>query len=326
MRLLGVEIDRFRTRRAIVLMLVAASLLTAFIAGTTLWNTRPISDADRAAAEQTAAQEAQQPWVQEELARCVERPRQYGGPQMTAEQCEAMILPSAENYLWRQTLSLGEEQRGSGVALAMFLAAIMVVAGTTFAGADWASGSMSNQLLFEPRRTRVWLAKAGALVLAATVTSAVLLAVFWTSLYLVAQSRGIDTGATVQESIRWMSARAALLAGVGALGGYALTMLLRHTVGALGLLFAYVAAGEAIVASLPVEGIGRWSLANNLMGWLSDGYEYWDSSLPCGAGGGGYDCQQTAVLSLSESVGYLGPLLMLVLVVSAYSFRRRDIP
>jgi hypothetical protein len=210
------------------------------------------------------------------------------------------------------------------VALAMFLAAIMVVAGTTFAGADWASGSMSNQLLFEPRRSRVWLAKAGALFLAATAAAAVLLAVFWTVLYLVAQSRGIDTGATVQESIRWMSARAALLAGLGALFGYALTMLLRHTVGALGLLFAYVAAGEAIVASLPVEGIGRWSLANNLMGWLHDGFEYWDGSLPCS--GGGYDCEQTAVLSLSESVGYLGPLLLLVMVVSAYSFRRRDIP
>jgi len=324
MRLLGVEMTRFRSRRAIVLMLVGASLLTVFIAGTTVWNTRPISEADRTAAEQMAAREAQQPWVQEELALCIERPRRYGGPEMTPEDCEAMIVPSAENYLWRATLDLGEEQRGSGVALAMFLAAIMVVAGTTFAGADWASGSMSNQLLFEPRRTRVWLAKAGALFAAATVAAAVLLTVFWVALYLVAESRGIATGATVQESIRWMSARAALLTGVGALGGYALTMLLRHTVGALGLLFAYVAAGEAIVASLPVEGIGRWSLANNLMGWLHYGYEYWDSSLPCS--GGGFDCQQTAILSSGEAIGYLGPLLLLVLVLSAYSFRRRDIP
>ncbi len=36
----------------------------------------------------------------------------------------------------------------------------MVIAGCTFAGADWSSGSMTNQLLFEPRRGRVWLAKA----------------------------------------------------------------------------------------------------------------------------------------------------------------------
>ena len=324
MRLLGVEMTRFRSRRAIALMLVGAGLITVFIAGTTLWNSRPLSEADHATAEQTAAREAQQPWVQEELALCIERPRRYGGPEMTPEECEEMIVPSAENYLWRPTLDLGEEQRGSGAALVMFLAAIMVVAGTTFAGADWASGSMSNQLLFEPRRTKVWLAKAGALFVATTVTAAVLLALFWTALYLVAESRGISTGATVQESIRWMSARGALLAGLGALFGYALTMLLRHTVGALGLLFAYVAAGEAIVAALPVEGIGRWSLANNLMGWLHDGYEYWDSSLGCTSGG--YDCEQTAILSLGESLGYLGPLLLLVLALSAYSFRRRDIP
>ncbi len=318
------ELARFRSRRAIVLMLVAATLMTAFIAATTLWNTRPLSEADRAAAEQTAAREAQQPWVRQELERCIEQPEQYGGPQTTPDDCEAMIVPTAESFLWRATLDLRQEQSGSGAALSMFLAAIMVVTGTTFAGADWASGSMSNQLLFEPRRARVWSAKAGALLVAATVVAAALLGLFWTALYLAAESRGISTGATVQESIRWMTARGALLAGAGALGGYALTMLLRHTVGALGLLFAYVAAGEAIVAALPVEGIGRWSLANNLLGWLHDGYEYWDSSLTCR--GGGLDCQQTAVLSLGEAVGYLGPLLVVVLVASAYTFRRRDIP
>mgnify|MGYP006175879797 CR=1 FL=1 len=58
MRLLGVELTRFRSRRAIVLMLVGAALITAFIAGSTLWDTRPVSDADRAAAEKMAAHEA----------------------------------------------------------------------------------------------------------------------------------------------------------------------------------------------------------------------------------------------------------------------------
>lgn len=324
MRLLGVELTRFRSRRAIVLMLVGAALITAFIAGSTLWDTRPVSDADRAAAEKMAEHEAAQPWVRQELARCEKRPGRYGGPGMTAEDCRGMIVPTADQFLWRQTLDLGEAQRGSGAALAVFLAAIMVVAGTTFAGADWASGSMSNQLLFEPRRTRVWLAKAGALFLAATAVAAVLLAAFWAALYLTAESRDIATGATVQESIRWMSARAALLAGLGGLVGYALTMLLRHTVGTLGLLFAYVAAGEAIVAALPVEGIGRWSLANNMMGWLHNGFEYWDSSITCP--GGGFDCDQSALLSLGESVTYLGPIMLLVVVLSALSFRRRDIP
>ena len=37
---------------------------------------------------------------------------------------------------------------------------LMLLAGTTFAGHDWNTGSMSNQLLFEPRRARVWVAKA----------------------------------------------------------------------------------------------------------------------------------------------------------------------
>ena len=42
--------------------------------------------------------------------------------------------------------------------------ASLLLVGATFAGADWNSGSMSNQLLFEPRRLRVWAAKAGAVV------------------------------------------------------------------------------------------------------------------------------------------------------------------
>lgn len=324
MRLLRVELDRFRSRRAVVLIVVAAALLAALIAGTTAWNTRPFSDAERADAQAQADRDAGQPWVKQEIRRCEKQPQRYGGPGTTAADCTAMITPSAENYLWRSPLSLEQEVDNSGPAIAVLVAALMVVAGTTFAGADWASGSMSNQLLFEPRRSRVWLAKGGAIFLGAAVAAAVIMAAFWTALYLVAQSRDIVTGATVQESIRALTGRAALLAGFGALGGYALTMLLRHTVGTLGLLFAYVAGGETLIALLPIEGIGRWSLGNNVLAWLNDGYEYWDNSLSCP--GGGYECEKTVVLSLHEAAAYLGPLLLVALLASVWMFRRRDIP
>jgi ABC-2 type transport system permease protein len=324
MRLLKVELDRFRSRRAIVLILVAATLLTGLIAGSTAWETRPFSDAEVAAAQAQADREAKQPWVRQEIRRCEKHPERYGSPATTAEDCAAMVTPSPENFLWRPTLNLEEQLRNSGTGVAILLAALMVVAGTSFAGADWASGSMSNQLLFEPRRGRVWVAKGAAIALGAGIAAAALLAAFWAALYLVAESRGISTGATVQESIRAMTGRAAVLAGVGALGGYALTMLLRHTVGTLGLLFAYVAGGEAIIALLPVEGIGRWSLGNNILAWLDNGYTYWDNSLSCP--GGGFECDKQVLMTLGESVTYLGPLLLVALLVSVWSFRRRDIP
>ena len=51
MRLLAVELDRFRSRRAIALMLLGGLLLTAVLVGTALWDTRPVTDAERAEAE-----------------------------------------------------------------------------------------------------------------------------------------------------------------------------------------------------------------------------------------------------------------------------------
>ena len=140
MRLLLVELDRFRSRRAIALLLIGAALLTALVAGATIYNTRPYTAAEVAAAEEQAAEAAKQPWVAEEVARCEQDPTRYGGDGFTTEQCVESVVPRAENFLWRPRLDLAEEVRGSGPTLAMLLAAVMVIAGTTFAGGDGAWG------------------------------------------------------------------------------------------------------------------------------------------------------------------------------------------
>jgi ABC-2 type transport system permease protein len=321
MRLFLVELSRFRSRRAIVLMLLAAALMTAVLAGTTVYETRAVSAEDRAAAQVQAEQEAERPWVQRDFARCQEHPRRFMGPGATAEDCQQM-LPRAEWFLHRPALSLAEERGDSGLALLMIVSALMIIIGTTFAGADWASGSMSNQLLFEPRRAKVWLAKAGAVFLGALVVTAVALSVFWVTLYLVAESRGIATGATVQEDIRGMVGRGVLMAALGATGGFALTMLLRHTVGTLAVMFAYAVGGEALTASLPIEGAGRWSLANNVFAWLRDGWTYYDQSVCTPRRG----CGREVLMTLGEGAAYLGGVLLLVVVLSVFFFRRRDIP
>jgi ABC-2 type transport system permease protein len=324
MRLLLVELTRFRSRRAIALILVGATLLTALIAVTMIWETRPVSEADRAAAQAQADREAQQPHVQRELARCERRPERYLGPGADPARCAEVIVPRPEWFLQRSELDLSRVNRDAGLGVLVIAAAFMIIAGTTFAGADWASGSMSNQLLFEPRRSRVWLAKAGAVLLGTLAATALIVAAFWVALYLVAEARGIPTGATVQEAIRWTAGRGAVLAAAGAVGGYALTMLLRHTVGTLAVMFAYAVGGEIVIASLPVEGVGRWSLANNVFAWLRDGHQYYDPSIPCLPGRD--HCDQMASLALGDSAVYLGGLLLAVGVLSLLLFRRRDVP
>ena len=206
----------------------------------------------------------------------------------------------------------------------MLLVALMIIIGATYAGADWATGSMSNQMLFEPRRGRVWRAKAVAALVGCTVATAVLLVSFWLVLYLVAEARGIPTGAMVQAQIRGMVLRSVVLAGLAGLGGYALTMLLRSTVAALALLFAYAAGGEALLALAPLDRSGTWSLTNNLFAWVRDGVQVYDPSVVCRPGGPA--CDQQYTVSLVHGAVYLGALLVVALAVSVASFRRRDIP
>jgi hypothetical protein len=321
-RLFLVELRRFRSRRAIALLLVAATLFTALITASTLWHTRPYTAADRAYAQAQADREAHTSGFRHELALCQKHPARYLDPNATAADCEPSMRPRADWFLTRSALSLGQEEQNSGTAVIMLVAAIMVIVGTTFAGADWASGSMSNQLLFDPRRTRVWVAKAAALFVAAGVAAAVVIGAFWLTLYGVAETRGLNTGAAVLHDIRWMAGRGVLLAACAALGAFALTMLLRHTVGTLAVLFGYAAGGAALTSAIPISGVGRLNIGNNLFAWVYDGYRYYDRSLPCPAG----NCDQMARMTLAHGATYLGVTLLVVVVLSVLLFRRRDIP
>jgi ABC-2 type transport system permease protein len=324
MRLLLVELDRMWSRRAVVLLVLAAALLTALLAGTAAWDTRPVSADERAAAEVQARNAAEDPLFKKDLAQCREDPTSFLGSDAVAADCDQVLTPRPEDFMSRATLDLGQTLDGRGVAVVLLVTALLIIAGATFAGGDWATGSISNQLLFRPRRTEVWLAKAGAVLLSALVVSAVVIGGFWLALYLTADSRGIATPGSVLHDIRWTTGRGAVLATAGALGGYALTMLLRSTVGTLALLFAYAVVGEALVAALPVERASQWSLSNNVFAWVDDGTRVFDPDRVCPPGRGG--CIQSYILGLEHGAAYLGALLLVAVVVSVVAFRRRDVP
>jgi len=107
----------------------------------------------------------------------------------------------------------------------------------------------------------------------------------------------------------------------GALGGYALTMLLRSTVGTLALLFFYAVGGEALIGSLPLHHADQWRLSHNVFAWIDDGAEVY-GWVPCGGG----QCQESYVVSLAHGATYLAFTLLAAVAVSLVLFRRRDIP
>jgi hypothetical protein len=323
MSLVRVELLRFFSRRAVAALLVAAAVLTALIAATTIWNSRPPSAAEMASAHAQVQVQVASPQFQEDLTSCRDDPEGFFGPGAGAADCTREMTPTQQSYLSRSRLSL-EGQRGTGgIAVVVIIAALMIIAGATFAGGDWATGSMTNQMIFEPRRWRVWVTKGLAVTLACAGAAALLLVGFWAALFLTADSRGIGTAPLVQHEIGWLVARGVVLCGLVGLGGYALTMLLRSTVATLALLFAYAAGGEAIVALAPVDRSGLWSLTNNLFAWLRNGIQVFDGSVVCGPTQP--MCSQQYTVSLVHGSAFLGALLGLTLVVSAVVFRRRDI-
>lgn len=326
MRLLRIELTRLRWRRAVLMLAALSIIIPALIWAGMAWSTRPVSDADIAQAQEQV--ERDKAMYAADRDRCLEHPDEYGVPEEAdLEQfCDEIFAePQIDWYLYREQLDASvAKDHGLGVATVLLGLALLI--GATFAGADWSSGSMSNQLLFEPRRMRVWGAKAAAILLGTAVIAALGLIAFWAATWATMESRDIATSAAQWRDIAGEASRSVAFAAGAGIGGFVVTMLLRSTVGTLGVMLAFSIGGSLLVAALPIEGNGRWMLPNNVFGIIQNGYQYYDSTAPgCMNGSGGeLGCQPT--LSLAEGLRFFSVILMVGVALSLVSFRRRDVP
>ncbi|HEV2797683.1 MAG TPA: hypothetical protein VGV65_08690 [Nocardioides sp.] len=330
-RLTRTELTRLRWRRSVVVLVAAAFIVPLLILVGTVWETRPYSEAETAQSLELARS---QPGFEREVSRCEKRPRRFGV--RSAEGCEPQILEWYSG-LYRRPLDLREELRESSIGAASIVLALVVLAGTTFAGADWASGSMSNQLLFEPRRFRVWLAKAIAIGLLAAVLTAVVMTLYWSGLHVAAGLRDIDVQEGLTGEAAWQVARSTFLAALGAVVGYAVTMLSRSTVFTVGAVFAVSVAGTLVVAALPLgPGKERWFPPNNLLAVLQGRATYYrQPPLECtspSADPSSWDaamramCQGQAFITVWQGLAFLLVPAVAVVALSIWSFGRRDVP
>jgi ABC-2 type transport system permease protein len=322
MRLLRVELARYRSRRIIALLILLAAVLAALVAVKTAWDSRPITKQEAATARAEAQMEPESQEVKSELAACLANPEQYLGTGSTAEDCRANFTGSPRDYLPRKPLDLHGTLTGNGVGVALAVAGLLVIAASAFAGSDWASGSMVTQLLFEPRRTRVWLAKALAVGVMSGTVAILTLGGFWLAMYLVAAERDVSHSAGVMSDVGWHLLRAVLFTVGAAVGAFALTMLFRHSVATLAVLFVYSVGGELLSYLVPVDNIGRWTLGNNVNGWLETRWKFFDPSAPCARLG---DCEGQQHIGHLQGGSYLLGLLVLVVLLSLLVFRYRDV-
>jgi len=326
MNLLRAELSRYIARRGIALVMLAGFAVVVVLAARTAWDTRPPTASERATAEANATFAAHDPQVRAQITACEKHPARFLGPGSRAVQCAQTLAPSADSLLPRTQLSLRHELNASGAQVAVLLAAVVVIAGATFAGADWQTGSLRTQLIARRRRSTVWGTKALAVTLWSALYGAAGFGLYWLVLGSVAQSRGLSGDAGLSswtlQHIETMGARAVVLTAAVGLGAYALTMLLRHTVATLGLLFAYAAGGEVLIALLPVTGATRWSVGTNLFGWLQSNFHYTEQSLRCRSV---ETCGQPHALSHLDAGLFLAVLLLVAAIASLVSFSRRDV-
>ncbi|GAB3195234.1 hypothetical protein GCM10027062_01730 [Nocardioides hungaricus] len=320
-RLVGVELTRLRWRRAILLLLLFCIAIPALIGLTRAWSTRPVSDSEVASVIESNSRE---------IDRCTERPRRYGLPPSAGErQCTNQIVGW---YTGREQLTLANEREsGPGVGIVAVLTALLLLVGTTFAGHDWNSGSMSNQLLFEARRGRVWTAKALAVSVVALLAATVVSTAYWLAMWATMQLRDLPVADGGLTDTLLFALRGAGFAAAAALGGYALTMLFRSTVATVGVLFGVAVAGGIVIATL---GLGeQWQPQKNVAAIVKDGTTYYvDVPESCYVGARqqppepNSECDEQRDLSPWRGIGYYGVALVGTVGASAASFRRRDVP
>ena len=316
-RLFTVELTRLRWRRAVILLVAASFAIPAAIWVGVAWSTRPVSPAELAEVQAQVERDRQDPDTQRTYQECLDNPEEWGAGGGDVEAaCDEMILPQVEWYGIRTPLDLRDQLTASGGGVVVLVAVLMMLAGTTFAGHDWHSASMSNQLLFEPRRLRVWLAKGAVVMLAAVVVAAAVLTAYWASMWVLADARDIATPGGVLDRIQGSVVRGTLLVGFAALGAYALTMLFRNTVATVGVLFAFVIASPILLAALGFSGNDRWMPHTNVSAIIFDGTTYYVEDSATGTGR----------LSLAGGVSYYAVLLVLAIVPSLWSFTSRDVP
>lgn len=212
---------------------------------------------------------------------------------------------------------------GRGITLVALLAVLALTVGAGTAGGDWSTGSMRAQLLADPRRSRLWVAKCLAVTGGALGASVLLVAGFWAGVLVPTAVDGRLPAATAA-GVAWFSARALALVALAALGGQALVLAVRFTAAAVVLVLVAVLASDALAGLLPLPRSGQWGLRVNVLAWLHGGTRVLDPQVRCPPAA--RLCDRHYDVALAHGAACLGALLAVTLVVSWLTFRRRAVP
>lgn len=286
-RLLDAELRRFWARRLVKVLLVLAALAITVVMSVITVRSRIT----------TETQTTYRLYGEREIGDCIEV--LPDGEEIIDEECAAEVSETETAIEERVPVdrridlvdSLENAVNGLGTTL-MFFA---VLIGASFLGAEIGAASLSTQLLYEPRRVRVWIAKAVAVGTGAALLSVSLLALMSLEIWGGAAWRGVVEGAT---SDWWLDRGTDVLrtsgaAALGAIIAFGVTGIARRTVGAVAgflvlgmILEPMLTAGMGVFdGRLPVSAL--FSFASNTVG-ADGGMEGIDTLLQAATVGGAW--------------------------------------
>lgn len=221
---------------------------------------------------------------------------------------DAGRTPAPGDFVFRQRAPEGADIVGG------FLAVYAFLAGSTYAGAEWAAGTVQALLYWEPRRVRVLLAKIAALsvsVVAVGILGHLVLTSF------AAAASNVDGSLAGLDGQFWRSlvvddVRALALGVFGGALAFGIAGLTRSTGAALGAGFVYFAILENALRAL-VRPLNPYLVGNAIGAWLNDGVEVQVSST------------KTVLLSRADGALVLVGYLVVVVGGMILLFARRDV-
>jgi ABC-2 type transport system permease protein len=321
MRLYRVELRRLLARRftrLAMLLFVAGLGLTVFLAG---HNTHRPTISELATAQQQAQVTNQQ--QAHDCLRSKANPSDPTTQQYAGQDCATLEQLKPENMLPFREFSLHEQLASNVLAVSVLLTGFGFLVGASFIGAEWIHTTMSGLLLWESRRTKVFLTKLAAVWSLVTVVGIAGYAALGAALWAVAHSRGTTAGVTVafDQSMGLEAARGVAVALAITAVGFALAYTTRLTAAAVGVAFAYLVAGELGMHAISQSG-ARWLVSSNLAAWVSNGFSIYVDEACTSAGG----CTSREIhLPLWQGGAYLGAIALALLVISGVVFARRDV-
>ncbi len=142
--------------------------------------------------------------------------------------------PDSGTYYYSQSdtrTNIGKDLQKvlEGTGIALLFAAFAI--GASFVGAEFNVGSLTTQLLFEPRRERVHLAKAAAVAIGTATLALAVMAFLALAMYLGSQFGGVVEGVTGSFVVHRIGEALRIASGIGAGAAmaYAITLVAKRS-------------------------------------------------------------------------------------------------